>query len=229
MRAKDKSDRFGRGAVNLVIFGPPGSGKGTYASRLEQILGIVKISTGDIFRNAVKEGAGLGLIAKEYVERGKLVPDEIVNSLMKERLMRASGRCILDGYPRTLNQAEYLEGLAKVDCVINLLVSEEVIILRLSSRRVCGSCGAIFNVLTLKPKVEGVCDYCGGELYQREDDTPEVIRRRLRVYEEQSKPVIEYYRSKGAPFVEIRCNDPSVPPEVIVEEILRGLKGLGLI
>jgi len=215
--------------VNLIIFGPPGSGKGTYASRLQLKLGIPAIATGDILREIVKEETKLGRKVKEYMSKGELVPDDVVIEVTKERLSRNDCRkgFILDGYPRTIDQAKALDGLVKVDTVMLLTVSEWIIVERLSSRRICKNCGEVYNIRFLKPKKEGVCDKCGGELYQRMDDTPKVIKDRLKVYERQTQPLLEYYKSK-VPFVEFKCKSIDMPPEVAVEEILRGLKRLSL-
>ncbi len=211
--------------MRLIIFGPPGSGKGTYSSMLAPKLGIVHISTGDIFREMAKEDTELGRKVAEILKKGELVPDEIVIEIVRERISKEDCKngFILDGFPRTIPQAEALEKMTKVDKVINLVVPEEVIIARLSARRVCKNCGAIYNLRTLPPKKDGICDKCGGELYQREDDKPEVIKERLRVYEEQSKPLLEFYRGK-IPIVEVECREIDIPPEVMVDKILEKLK-----
>ena len=207
--------------MKIVMLGPPGSGKGTYASRLTKMLGIPHISTGDMVREEIKAQTEIGKKIKEYNDRGELVPDEIIIKLLAERLKKADAKkgFILDGFPRTLRQAEALEKLSEIDLVINLNVPDEIIIQRLSNRLICKRCGAIYNRLTLKPKVNGVCDVCGGELYQREDDKPEVIRERLKVYKRSTEPLIEYYRRKGL-LRDVYCNDLMTPPEVIVERIM---------
>jgi len=216
--------------MNLIIFGPPGAGKGTYASRVAVELKIVNIATGDIFRNEIKEKTALGNRIADFVEKGLLVPDEIVIEVLKKRLSKANSQrgFILDGYPRTVDQAKALDEVVKVDAVIRLVVPEQVIIERLSTRRVCKKCDAIYNVKYLRPKVEGVCDKCGGELVQREDDKPEVIRERLRVYEKQTQPLIEHYRGR-LPILGIECNSVDVPPEKIVKKILRELQKANLV
>jgi len=216
--------------VNLIIFGPPGSGKGTYASRLKEKLNVEVIATGDLFREMIKLDTPLGRKVKEYVEKGLLVPDNITLEVLKENLAKIpKGKgFILDGYPRTIWQAQALDEIAKIDAVIHLVVPDWIIVERLSSRRICQSCGAIYNLLFLKPKNDMICDKCGGPLYQRPDDTPEVIRKRIEVYEEQTQPLLDYYRGKGVPFVEAKCEKLETPPEVVVEEILRGLKRLNL-
>lgn len=219
-----------RGMVNLIIFGAPGSGKGTYASRLKEKLDVEVIATGDIFREMIKADTPLGRKVREYVEKGLLVPDEITLEVLKQSLAKIpKGKgFILDGYPRTVWQAEALDKIAKIDAVIHLIVPDWIIIERLSSRRICQNCGAIYNMLFLKPKRDMVCDKCGGPLYQRPDDTPEVIKKRIEVYEKQTQPLLDYYRGKGVPFVEAKCDKLETPPEVIVEEILEGLKKLKL-
>jgi len=207
--------------MRIVMLGPPGAGKGTYASRLTVRLGIPHISTGDMVREEIKKQTDLGLKIKEYSDRGALVPDEIIIKLLAERLRKpdCNRGFILDGFPRTISQAEALENIAKIDLVINLNVPDDIIITRLSNRLICSKCGAIYNLLTLKPKKEGVCDKCGGKLYQREDDKPEVIKERLNVYRKQTEPLIEYYAKKGL-LRNVSCNDLMTPPEVIVEKII---------
>ena len=207
--------------MRIVMLGPPGAGKGTYASRLTVRLGIPHISTGDMVREEIKKQTDLGLKIKEYSDRGALVPDEIIIKLLAERLRKpdCNRGFILDGFPRTISQAEALENIAKIDLVINLNVPDDIIIARLSNRLICSKCGAIYNLLTLKPKKEGVCDKCGGKLYQREDDKPEVIKERLNVYRKQTEPLIEYYAKKGL-LRNVSCNDLMTPPEVIVEKII---------
>jgi len=215
--------------MRLIIFGPPGSGKGTYASRLAERLKIASVSTGDIFREEVRRGTELGRRVEDYLSRGELVPDEITVQVLTERLGGlGGGGFILDGYPRTIAQARALERVVGIDAVILLVVPEWVIVERLSSRRVCRDCGAVYNVRFLRPRREGVCDRCGGPLYQREDDQPDVIRQRLGVYEKEAKPLIDYYRGR-VPIVEARCDSVDVPPEPVVEEILQKLKKLGLV
>jgi adenylate kinase len=217
--------------MNAIIFGPPGSGKGTYASILEKKLGIVKISTGDIIREEIGKNTELGKRMNDYYDRGELVPDDIVIEALKKRISEpdyVKKGFIFDGYPRTIQQAEALNKIAKIDVIINLKVPDWIIVERLSNRRTCKECGANYNLKYLKPKIEGVCDKCGGELCQRGDDKPEVIRERVRVHQKQTQPLLEYYKEK-IPFVEFECESPDTPPEVNVEKILRGLKKLGFV
>jgi adenylate kinase len=217
--------------MKAIIFGPPGSGKGTYASRLQVKLGTDVIAMGDIFRQIMKEDSELGRKVKGFVERGSLVPDDVAIEVLKHRLAMSSSKkgFILDGFPRTLEQAAALDKITCIDAVILLTVPDRIIVERLSARRICKNCGEVYNVRYLKPKVEGVCDKCGGQLYQRSDDTPKVIRDRIAVYERQTQPILEHYRGKKVPFVEFRCDRLDLPPEEAVEEILNGLRKLALI
>lgn len=216
--------------VNLIIFGAPGSGKGTYASRLKDHLNVEVVATGDIFRDMMKESTPLGEKVKNYVEKGLLVPDDITLEVLKRSLAQIPKNkgFILDGYPRTIEQAKALDKIAKINAIIHLIVPDWIIIERLSSRRICKNCGAIYNILFLKPKNDMMCDKCGGPLYQRPDDTPEVIKKRIEVYEKQTQPLIEYYKKKRVPFVEAKCEKLETPPDVIVQEILKRLKDLRL-
>jgi adenylate kinase len=212
------------------MFGAPGAGQGTYASRLQEKLGAETIATGDIFRLLIKQNSELGKKAKGYVEKGLLVPDEIVVEVLNQRLsttLKQKG-FILDGYPRTLAQAKTLETITPIDVILLLDVPDWIIIERLSSRRICRNCGTVYNVRFLKPKVEGVCDKCGGLLYQRSDDNSEVIKKRLQVYREQTKPLLEYFELKKVPFVTVSTTSLDQPPEPIVEKILTELKKLKL-
>jgi len=213
--------------TNLIIFGPPGSGKGTYASRLQSKLGIPAISIGDIFREITEIDSELAREIKRYMNAGELVPDKTTQTVLRERLSEDDTKrgFILDGYPRTLEQAKVLTDFVKIDVIINLVVPKWIIIERLSSRRICKNCGEVYNVRFLKPRMEGVCDKCGGELHQRVDDTVEVIEERLRVYEKQTQPLLAYYTDRVL-FVEFKCEDINTPPEVAVEEILKKLKNL---
>jgi adenylate kinase len=211
----------------VILLGAPGAGKGTHAKRLSSLLGIPHISTGDIFREEMEKNSELGQEVRRYVEKGELVPDEVVNQIVKKRLLQDDCKkgFILDGYPRTLQQAEALEQILKelslpLKKVINLVVSEEEIIRRLSGRRICRNCGAIFHIVNMPPKKEGICDYCGGELYQRDDDKPEAIRHRLAVYHKQTEPLIRFYEEKGL-LVNVNCE---VPLEQSVEEIVKILQ-----
>jgi len=211
----------------LLIFGPQGSGKGTYASRLSPQLGIPHISTGDLFRDNMKRGTELGKFAKSYIDRGELVPDEVTVKMLKERLAQEDAQrgFILDGYPRNKPQAEVLDGMTGIDAVINLQVPDEILIARISARVQCRAAGHIYNLLTLKPKVSGKCDQDGSELYQRADDTPEAIKKRLATYHEQSAPLLNHYRKKGL-VMDFEIKEMAIPPETVVAKILQALKGL---
>ncbi len=189
--------------VKLVLLGPPGAGKGTQAQVLSKDLMVPHVSTGDMLREALKAQTPLGLKAKEFMEKGGLVPDEVVIGLVKERLSKADAKkgFILDGFPRTPEQALSLDGLLHtlkmpLDMVVYFKTSLAIIVKRLSGRRVCGQCGRNFHLTNFPPKVEGVCDNCGAKLVQRPDDKEETIENRLKVYEKQTAPLIDYYKNK---------------------------------
>jgi adenylate kinase len=185
--------------MNLIFLGPPGAGKGTLAVKAVEILGIPQISTGSIFRAAIADGTPLGLKVKAIIDAGKLVDDETTIELVKERLTKDDVKkgYILDGFPRTIPQAEALAGFSKVDKVINFDIPDSGVLERLGGRRVCRKCGYNFHAVFNKPKKEGVCDHCGGEVYIRDDDKPEAVQKRLEVYRAQTAPLIDYYREKG--------------------------------
>lgn len=186
--------------MNLVLMGPPGAGKGTQGEILSKRLGIDTISTGVMLRTAIKEQTEVGKIAEQYINDGKLVPDDVIVKIVKERLQKpdcAKG-FILDGFPRTTAQAEALtKSGVKIDKVLSLEVEDDKIIERLSSRRECSKCGAPYNIISNKPQTEGKCDKCGGDLIQRADDNPETIKNRLNVYHEQTEPIKAYYEKQG--------------------------------
>ena len=190
--------------MRLILLGPPGAGKGTQAAVLSRKYNIPHISTGDMLREAVKGSTDLGMKAKGYMDRGELVPDDIVTGITTERLKREDAKkgFILDGFPRTLKQASDLDEALEAqsgnaDLVMYFETSDKVAIERLSGRRVCGACGFNYHVRNIPPKAKDVCDKCDGELYQRPDDKEETVRNRLKVYEAQTKPLVEYYAKKG--------------------------------
>jgi adenylate kinase len=217
--------------VNAIIFGAPGSGKGTYASRLQPKLDVNVITMGDIFRKIMKEDTPLGREVKGYVEKGLLGPDSLTIQVLKQHIANIKNKksLLFDGYPRTIEQAKALETIAKIHVIIQLIVPDWIIIERLSTRRICKNCGEVYNIRYLKPKVDMVCDKCGGPLYQRPDDTPEVIKKRIEVYEQQTRPILQYYKEKGVPFIKAECETTEKTPEMVVEEILEGLKKLRLV
>ncbi len=190
--------------MNLILLGAPGAGKGTQAKFIAEKYDIPHISTGDMLRSAVINETELGIKAKEYMDGGELVPDEVVVGIVKERLLEKDCEkgFILDGFPRTVVQANVLkEALAqaekRVDVALNIEVSEEELVKRLTGRRSCKNCGKIYHVFFTPPKSKGLCDVCGKELYQRDDDTVETVKNRLKVYRDQTAPLIGYYRNKG--------------------------------
>lgn len=190
--------------MKIVMLGAPGAGKGTQAKQIADKYQVPHISTGDIFRANIKEGTSLGKKAKEYMDQGLLVPDELVIDLVVDRLAQEDCKSgyVLDGFPRTIPQAESLDKAlenlgSKLDYAIDVDVPDEVIISRMSGRRACLSCGATYHIVNLPPKKEGVCDKCGKELVLREDDKPETVEKRLDVYHEQTQPLIDYYQNKN--------------------------------
>ena len=201
---------------NFIFLGPPGAGKGSLAVKVAEDYKIPHISTGDIFRANIKAQTPLGVKVKAIIDSGSLVSDELTFELVKDRLAQddCKNGYILDGFPRTIPQAEMLEGLVADVKVVNFEIQDEIVIRRLSTRRVCKACGANFNVLTLPPKVEGICDKCGGELYQRDDDKQESILHRMDVYREQTEPLINFYKEKG----KITNLDASIETDVLLGE-----------
>jgi adenylate kinase len=203
--------------VKVVLLGPPGVGKGTQAHRLSDALGFPRIITGDMLRERVAADTPLGREAEGFMGRGELVPDDLIIAMIRERLQEEDTRdgFIIDGFPRTVTQANAFEDLVTPDVVIALEASEEELIVRLSGRRVCRQCKSIYHVVHDPPQQEGVCDRCGGELYHREDDTEKVIRERLRTYQRETAPLIAHY--------EARSSLERVPSEGGIEEVTRKL------
>ncbi|MBA2873139.1 adenylate kinase [Anoxybacillus calidus] len=190
--------------MNLVLMGLPGAGKGTQAEKIVEKYGIPHISTGDMFRAAIKEGTALGLKAKSYMDRGDLVPDEVTIGIVRERLSKDDCQkgFLLDGFPRTVAQAEALENILaelnrSIDYVINIDVDKDILMERLTGRRICKDCGATYHLVFNPPAQSGVCDKCGGELYQRADDNEETVANRLEVNLKQTKPLLDFYQEKG--------------------------------
>lgn len=185
--------------MKLILLGPPGAGKGTQAEILNKKLNIPTISTGNILRAAVKNGTPVGLQAKAYMDAGKLVPDEVVIGMLKERIAKRDCKSgfILDGFPRTIPQAEALDEIAHIDCALSLEVADDVIEKRMTGRRVCLRCGATYHVKANPPRVKDVCDICGDKLVIRSDDQAEVVRHRLETYHEQTEPLKGYYEAQG--------------------------------
>ena len=212
---------------NIILMGPPGAGKGTLAKQLMSAFNLVHISTGDMFREAIKAGTELGKLAKSFIDRGDLVPDEVTIGIVKERLGQddCERGFLLDGFPRTLPQAEALKVLSRevnrpIEVVINLDCDNNELIRRISGRRVCKTCGAPYHVVTLKPKVEGVCDICGGPLYQRADDNEEALKVRLSHYVQDTKPLLDFYAKEGL----LQSFDSLVGKEQLFDQVSEFLK-----
>lgn len=190
--------------MKIIMLGAPGAGKGTHAKKISEKYSIPHISTGDIFRANIKEGTELGKKAKEYMDQGLLVPDELTCDLVMDRIQQddCKNGFVLDGFPRTIPQAEALTVALekineKMDYALDIEIADEKIVERMSGRRVCTKCGAPFHIVNIPPKTEGICDHCGGELEFRADDQPETVLKRLGVYHEQTQPLIEYYAKQG--------------------------------
>ncbi|MED0714165.1 MULTISPECIES: adenylate kinase [Aeribacillus] len=216
--------------MNLVLMGLPGAGKGTQAEKIVEKYNIPHISTGDMFRAAIKDGTELGLQAKSYMDKGELVPDEVTIGIVRERLGKndTDKGFLLDGFPRTVAQAEALEQILKelnkeIDYVINIHVDQEILMERLTGRRICKNCGATYHLVFNPPKEEGICDKCGGNLYQRADDNAETVGNRLEVNLKQSKPLLDFYKSKGY----LKNIDGQQEINKVFEDICNLLGGLG--
>ena len=206
--------------MNVIFLGPPGAGKGTQAQRVCAALNIPQISTGDILRRAMKEGTPTGLKAKAYIEAGQLVPDEVIIDIVRERLAQSDCQngYILDGFPRTVPQAEALESIARIDVVVDLDVPDEELIARLSGRRVCLKCGATYHVSMLNGETKCAC---GEELVQRKDDSAETVLARLKVYHEQTAPLVAFYQQKGT----LKVIDGAQDMDTIFASVLDVVKG----
>jgi adenylate kinase len=214
--------------MNIVIVGSPGVGKGTYTKILSEKYNVPRISTGDLFREAIRDETELGKKIKDYISRGDLVPDEIAIELVKERLERddCKNGFFVDGFPRTIAQAEALEKFKKIDTVINFVASDRVILSRLGGRRTCRKCGATYHTKEIPPKVEGICDLCGGKLDQRQDETPQAIKNRLRIYREKTKPVLDYFKKRFL-LADINANYPFEEIDKVISQCEKNLQKFG--
>ncbi len=208
--------------MNIILLGAPGAGKGTQASKISDNYKLPHISTGDIFRENIKNQTPIGLLAKSYIDKGALVPDEVTCKIVEERIARAdcANGYMLDGFPRTIAQAEALDQITKIDLVINIDVDQSLLLDRLCGRRVCKDCGESYHVSRLNGETK--CARCGGELYQRKDDNPETVQSRLDVYNAQTSPLIEYYTKKGVLFNVVG----NTTPEDVYEKVSKKLDAL---
>ena len=211
--------------MHVVMLGAPGAGKGTQASILSKELALRHIASGDLFRQALEKRTNIGLLAKGYMDKGELVPDELTIELVKDRLTQddVKNGFMLDGFPRTITQAEALTENIQIDIVLSFLCPDSIVIERLSGRRVCKNCGEIFHIKNIPPKKEGICDKSRESLIQRKDDTIPDIKERLQIFGKQTRPLMRYYESK-VPFINITCDDIDMPPEEAIEQIMEELK-----
>jgi len=213
--------------MRIVLLGAPGAGKGTHCKRIADRYGILHLSSGDILRRERAAGSELGKKAQTYMDAGALVPDELIVEMMSQAMKNASSGFVLDGFPRTVNQAQVLDKALAVngggiDVVINLLVDDGIVVSRITGRRSCPKCGAVYHVKNMPPRVEGICDKDGAHLVQRPDDTEEVVRNRLETYYRQTKPVVDYYKASRA----VDDVDAGGDPDVVAQVIFRKLDGL---
>jgi len=211
--------------MKKIFLGAPGTGKGTYASRIAPKRNIPHISTGDLFRENIQRKTPIGIEAKKHIDEGELVPDEITVEMLKKRIKQedCQNGFILDGFPRTIPQAEMLAKITDMDIVVNMAVPNEVIVQRLSSRISCKDCGEIYNLRDAKPKEEGVCDKCQGEVIRRSDDEPEVVQNRLKTYEEKTAPLINFYERQGI-LRHVTCNDINQSAEEMAQTVLETIE-----
>lgn len=218
--------------MKLIFLGPPGVGKGTYASRIGPELGIPQISTGDLVRKEIREATSIGLAMKERMNSGHLVPDDKITELLKKRLQEDDTKngFILDGFPRTIKQAELLESISRIDMVVNLSLREDILMKKIAARRTCRKCGQTYNIADIQeegismppllPKKEGICDKCDGSLYQRDDDKEEVVKERLAVYRKETTPLIDFYKNKGL-LLEVKVTSG---PKLMVPKIIEMIR-----
>jgi len=218
--------------MKKIFLGPPGSGKGTYSKRIAPKHNIPHISTGDLLRDNIKNSTEIGLEAKDYMDKGELVPDEIVIEMLKERLFQNDCKegFILDGFPRTIQQAESLKKITEIDIVINLVIPKDILIEKICARRICKDCGDIYNIADINrngvimppmnPIKKGICDKCGNEIIQRDDDNPETVKQRLEIYKQQTQPLIDFYKNLGI----LKDVNIKSSPKEMVEVILEVLK-----
>jgi adenylate kinase len=207
--------------MKIIFLGPPGSGKGIVSQKIAPTINVIHVSVGELFRKNLKEKSEMGLMAKEFMEKGELAPDDLVMEMVKQRIFQEDCKngFILDGFPRTIPQAEILNELINIDMVVHMNVSDDVVIARNSARVSCKECGKIYNLRSIPPKKHGICDGCNGDVIRRKDDEPEVMKKRLKIYQEHTQPLVDFYKNKGV-LREVFCNTIEQTPDETFQQVM---------